>query len=188
MKNCFFPKGRPARTPPPTFLFLPIHLSNSPGTVAIPTLRLPEEPSKLVHPSTIGCRFTVPVRSFRGAQSRRKRTARRWVVYRLRPDGLSTGIQSFFDAGRGLGPISMGLSNQRRNHALIDTAPHSGHIPGSSLRFCSRDGIAHRGHPAAVFRPINEAPGLSLTGQGSTGIVPAPIQAANYTACRRPRG
>ena len=29
--NCFATKLRPARTPPSTFLFLPIHFSNSPG-------------------------------------------------------------------------------------------------------------------------------------------------------------
>src|SRR4029077_10216139 len=79
MKNCFSTRERPARTPPSTFLFLPIHFSNSPETMAVSTLRSAEEPSKPVHPRTIGCRFTVPVRSFRGAQSRRKRTARRWV-------------------------------------------------------------------------------------------------------------
>jgi hypothetical protein len=79
MKNFFFTRERPARTPPSTFLFLPIHFSNSPGIMAIPTLRLAGEPAKLVHPRTIGYRFTVPVRSFRGAQSRRKRTARRSV-------------------------------------------------------------------------------------------------------------
>jgi len=68
--------------------------------VAIPTLRLAGEPSKkLMHPSTIGCRFTVPVRSFRGAQSRRKRTARRWTVYRRRPGGLSTGKRSLSGPG-----------------------------------------------------------------------------------------
>ena len=32
-------RRRPARTPPSTFLFLPIHFSNSPGTMAVPTLR-----------------------------------------------------------------------------------------------------------------------------------------------------
>jgi len=97
LKNCFSTRERPARTPPSTFLFLPIHFSNSPGIMAIPTLRSAGEPSKLVHPNTIGCRFTVPVRSFRGAQSRRKRTARRWPVYRRRPGGLSTRKPPFPD-------------------------------------------------------------------------------------------
>jgi hypothetical protein len=35
-ENCFSTRKRPARTPPSAFLFLPIHLSNSPETVAIP--------------------------------------------------------------------------------------------------------------------------------------------------------
>src|SRR5476649_2283179 len=42
LKNCFSTRERPARTPPSTFLFLPIHFSNSPGINAIPTLRYPE--------------------------------------------------------------------------------------------------------------------------------------------------
>jgi hypothetical protein len=47
-------------------------LVKQPGDQAIPTLWLPKEPSKkLKHPITIGCRFTVPVRSFRGAPSSR---------------------------------------------------------------------------------------------------------------------
>src|SRR5262245_54173022 len=79
MKTLVSTRERPARTPPSTFLFLPIHFSNSPGTMAVPTPRSPGEPAKLVHPRTVGRRFTVPVRSFRGAQSHRRRTARRWL-------------------------------------------------------------------------------------------------------------
>ena len=52
-------------------------LFKQPGNHGGPPLRQTGEPSKPVHPRTIGCCFTVPVRSFRGAQSRRKRTARR---------------------------------------------------------------------------------------------------------------
>jgi len=95
-KDCSFTRGRPARTSPSTFLFLPIHFSNSPGTMAVPTPRLAEGPSKPAQPKTIGYRVTVPVRSFRGAQSRRKRTARRGRVYRLRPGGVSTKKRKFF--------------------------------------------------------------------------------------------
>src|SRR5690242_18976883 len=40
-----------------------------------PTLRRTEEPTKLRHPRTAGWRFTVPVRSFRGASSRRNAVA-----------------------------------------------------------------------------------------------------------------
>jgi hypothetical protein len=42
-----------------------------PGTMAVPAPRTTGEPSKPAHPKTIGCRFTIPVRSFRGASSRR---------------------------------------------------------------------------------------------------------------------
>src|SRR5674476_1507338 len=69
LKNCFSMRERPARTPPSTFLFLPIHFSNSPGILEIPNLRKPGGSSKPMHPNTIGYRFTVPVRSFRGAPS-----------------------------------------------------------------------------------------------------------------------
>src|SRR5215831_6287546 len=65
-------------------------LFKQPGDHGDPPLREAGEPAKLVHPRTIGCRFTVPVRSFRGAQPRRKRTARRWIVYMLRSGALST--------------------------------------------------------------------------------------------------
>ena len=40
--NCFATRLRSARTPPSTFLFLPIHFSNSPGTKAIPLSGRPE--------------------------------------------------------------------------------------------------------------------------------------------------
>ena len=159
MKNCFSTKGRPARTPPPTFLFLPIHLSNSPGS-GDPPLRLPEEPSKQhMHPSTIGCRFTVPVRSFRGAPSRRKRTARRWVVYRRRPAGLSTGIQRLFRTATDFSPSIYRRLDCRQNNTLIQTAPHSGHIPGSSLRLGSRDGIANGGIQPPSSGQLTRLPG-----------------------------
>jgi len=39
-------RKRPARTPPSTFLFLPIHLSNSPGTMAVPLPGEAGKPSK----------------------------------------------------------------------------------------------------------------------------------------------
>src|SRR5476649_1844826 len=39
LKNCFSTRERPARTPPSTFLFLPIHFSNSPGIEGNPHLQ-----------------------------------------------------------------------------------------------------------------------------------------------------
>src|ERR1044072_7396730 len=47
-------KKRPARTPPSTFLFLPIHLSNSPETVAIPLPGEPESRRNSWTPTEIG--------------------------------------------------------------------------------------------------------------------------------------
>ena len=75
-------RKRPARTPPSTFLFLPIHLSNSPGTMAVP---LPGEPGSRRSPNLpteIGRLVTLSVRSFAGAPSRRK-AGRRAVVEAL---------------------------------------------------------------------------------------------------------
>ena len=65
-------------------------LFKQPGDREIPSPHQPGSRRSAMHPKTIGCRFTVPVRSFRGAQSRCKRTARRWPVYRLRLIALST--------------------------------------------------------------------------------------------------
>ena len=75
-------RKRPARTPPSTFLFLPIHLSNSPGTMAVP---LPDSPGSRRSPNLpteIGRLVTLSVRSFAGAPSRRK-AGRRAVVEAL---------------------------------------------------------------------------------------------------------
>ena len=75
-------RKRPARTPPSTFLFLPIHLSNSPETMAI---SLPDSPGSRRSPNLpteIGRLVTLSVRSFAGAPSRRK-AGRRAVVEAL---------------------------------------------------------------------------------------------------------
>src|SRR5437868_13913758 len=44
-------RKRPARTPPSTFLFLPIHLSNSPETVAVSLSGEPESRRSPRHPT-----------------------------------------------------------------------------------------------------------------------------------------
>jgi hypothetical protein len=75
-------RKRPARTPPSTFLFLPIHLSNSPETMAVP---LPDSPGSRRSPNLpteIGRLVTLSVRSFAGAPSRLK-AGRRAVVEAL---------------------------------------------------------------------------------------------------------
>jgi len=91
--NCFATLLQSARTPPSTFLFLPIYLSNSPGS---------ENPT--CHRQGLSMRrrnscFRILSEAFSlnqwGVSEARHRavncgTARRWVVYRLRPLGLST--------------------------------------------------------------------------------------------------
>ena len=70
LKNCFSNRKRRARTPPSTFLFLPIHLSNSPGPKSpYPSLkRRAVEASK--HPTEAGaCFHRISMRSFEGAPS-----------------------------------------------------------------------------------------------------------------------
>ena len=142
-KNCFFAKAGPQGPRRLRFSFFRFTCQTARGSGDPHSPVARRASKKLMHPRTIGCRFTVPVRSFRGAPSRRKRTARRWVVYRLRPDGLSTGNQPTFRTPlHPLTPVLGGLSLGRRNNDLMDAAPHSSHIPGSSLGFGSRDGVA----------------------------------------------
>ena len=120
-------RKRPARTPPSTFLFLPIHLSNSPEIMVIP---LPGDPGSRRSPrlpNQIGCLVTLSVRSFAGAPSRRRRAARRCGAYIV---GWSQACQL---------PRSQ-ISPQRRavdftlchRHIGVPNrraAPHSRHIP-----------------------------------------------------------
>ena len=86
------PRKRSAGTPPSTFLFLPIHLSNSPEIMEIP---LPGDPGSRRSPrlpNAIGRLVTLSVRSFAGAPSRRRRAARRcgaYIVGRSQPCQLS---------------------------------------------------------------------------------------------------
>src|SRR5579884_1835596 len=84
------PRLRSARTPPPAFLFLPIHLSNSPGASLPPTLREPEEQRS---PSSEDCRMAFHCTSEelqRRVIAAKRGGRRRWVVYRRRRDLLST--------------------------------------------------------------------------------------------------
>ena len=92
-------RKRPARTPPSTFLFLPIHLSNSPGTMAIPLPGTPGSRRSSSLPTEIGRLVTLSVRSFAGAPSRRKAGgAPLWALYRRRLSALSTAEQANFPA------------------------------------------------------------------------------------------
>jgi hypothetical protein len=75
------PRKRSAGTPPSTFLFLPIHLSNSPEIMGIPLPGDPGSRRSPRHPNAIGRLVTLSVRSFAGAPSRRRRAARRCGAY-----------------------------------------------------------------------------------------------------------
>jgi len=82
---------RSARTSPSTFLFLPIHLSNSPGTTEIPLPETPESRRSPRQQTEAGRLVTLSVRSFAGAPSRRKvGGAPSWGLYRGGPGPLST--------------------------------------------------------------------------------------------------
>ena len=121
------PRKRSAGTPPSTFLFLPIHLSNSPEIMEIP---LPGDPGSRRSPrlpNQIGCLVTLSVRSFAGAPSRRRRAARRcgaYIVAWSQPCQLS--IWQISPHSRAvdftLCHRHIGVPNRR-------AAPHSRHIP-----------------------------------------------------------
>ena len=87
---------RPARTPPSTFLFLLIHLSNSPEPRGS-RLFVTEEQSKL--PSPTQRRGWSPYISEvlrTGASSRRAAARRVWWLYRRGPRALSTAFMAVF--------------------------------------------------------------------------------------------
>jgi hypothetical protein len=85
------PRPRSARTPPPAFLFLPIHLSNSPrAKVCSQPFGSPKGRRSS---SSENCRMAC--HCFSDELQRRVIAAkrggrRRWAVYRRRPDPLST--------------------------------------------------------------------------------------------------
>src|SRR5262245_44788208 len=113
---------------------------------------LPGQPEKLVHPRTVGCQFTVPVRSFRGAQSHRRRTARRWAVYRRCPRALSTKKAPFFWPTLKVGEIfARPIDKQCLNSCGAVLRPYSCVV----LRVLSRDGIATGALQPPSIRPVS---------------------------------
>src|SRR6202167_2529296 len=86
-------RKRPARTPPSTFLFLPIHLSNNPGQSPVPGKRRSRRsPAHPTWPYDHG-RMLDHRESSEGLVDApsRQAAARQEVLYSLRPPGLSTG-------------------------------------------------------------------------------------------------
>ena len=81
------PAERPARTPPSTFLFLPIHLSNSPEPRRSHPSGEPESRRSLKPPTGSEAFLPLIVRSFEGAQSRRNADGAPYLRYiGVRPD------------------------------------------------------------------------------------------------------
>jgi hypothetical protein len=167
-------RKRPARTPPSTFLFLPIHFSNSPGTMAAPYSPANRRAVEAHTPDTVGCCFTVPVRSFRGAQSRRRRTARRngYIGAPLRNcQPKRPAFATAKSAGRS---SACGYPTGSFSSSCAALRPYSWVV----LMSVSRDGIA-TGAPSLSIRvnPHRQAP--SLTPPGPAGIVPAGVGRAH---------
>src|SRR5262249_54102518 len=84
-------RKRPARTPPSTFLFLPIHLSNNPGTLTgprPPARRRNRRSSQ--HPTFIGGLFTGISEELRRRSLTPRRRRAVGAVYRLQCLTLST--------------------------------------------------------------------------------------------------
>src|SRR5262249_3907359 len=78
-------RKRPARTPPSTFLFLPIHLSNSPETMDDLRSGKPGEPSKPNHPTTVGGLITEISEELRGRNLTPRARRRAEIGYIGRP-------------------------------------------------------------------------------------------------------
>jgi hypothetical protein len=166
---------RPARTPPSTFLFLPIHLSNSPEIAGPPLPGLPREPPKL-EAADRNRRFVTPkVRSFAGAPSRRKRGgAPLWGLYRGGVTVLSTAESAKFPPRRTLwkeGP-ALPLGRSRFRPPIAAESPLLGRptdprcrtratfLPRSLRRGKASDHCSNQGYRAST-----------LTGPRSRGIV-----------------
>ena len=127
---------RPARTPPSTFLFLPIHLSNSPEIVRSPSPEFPESRRSPKPPTEIGRLVTTIVRCFAGAPSRRKASgAPLWgyIVGGSHHCQLPQKRNSrrLFSCGKRALPLSRRRSVTTLNAAL---APHSSRVVRVGVR------------------------------------------------------
>jgi hypothetical protein len=135
-------RKRSARTPPSTFLFLPIHLSNSPGPKSRPPGHA-GKPTKHEPPSLIGGHSSLSVRSFRDATSTRERTARRIEsLYGLRPVSVNQKAKRFCIVVVPANPAFKLFFT----HRLSTGAPHLSHIPPPFLRLLGK----RRGAPLSV--------------------------------------
>ena len=89
-------RAQPAGTPPSTFLFLPIHMSNSPEQQS-PTSSHTARRRQYSPPDIdLGCTTPTMPLSCRGAPCRRAAARRVCPVYRTTRDSLSTAFMTFF--------------------------------------------------------------------------------------------
>ncbi len=144
-------RKRPARTPPSTFLFLPIHLSNSPGTGRPPPYGKPQGRRSPTHPMTFGCCFTVPVRSFIGGANRAVSGRRR-----RRPYIGATPEECQLKTAENLGPCAPPLRPAQKT--------------SSDQAFRTRRARLRRTQAIFLFRPKG-----SVSREGiATGAAPPP--------------
>jgi hypothetical protein len=136
-------RKRPARTPPSTFLFLPIHLSNNPGRSPVPGKRRSRRsPAHPTWPYDHG-RMLDHRESSEGLVDApsRQAAARQEVLYSLRPAVLSTvqvGKYGLWTSRGGTlenpaGTFAMqpgeGETSAFSRRDLSGYAPHLSHIP-----------------------------------------------------------
>ena len=134
--EAFSLEGRSARTPPSTFLFLPIHLSNSPETLRLPTSRRTEKPTK----------FEPPTSSRRSCPHISEELQRR--VFTPLADGAP------YDRAYMCDPSCMSTTkrklSRRSNSARIQRLSHSLRVPAPSLL------AALEPHSSAVLASVKD--------------------------------
>jgi hypothetical protein len=132
----FLLEGRSARTPPSTFLFLPIHLSNSPETLRFPTSRRTEKPTK----------FEPPTSSRRSCPHISEELQRRVIT------PLADGTP--YDRAYMCHPSSVSTTkhklSRRSNSARIQRLSHSLRVPAPRLL------AALEPHSSAVLAPVKD--------------------------------
>jgi len=148
---------RRAGTPPSTFLFLPIHLSNSSGPVPRPRLRQSPEPPKPAHPTepdAVHRAYSEGLRR-RAIAPKRRRAQNAYIIFAAlqcqhlggqnrgnRPRRWSN-LARFFAP-----PAHQSVEAQPRPFmASATAAPHCGHIPPTF--FANVSGMSQCGGAAA---------------------------------------
>ena len=165
-------RKRPARTPPSTFLFLLIHLSNNPETVADlrpPIRRRNRRNSK--HPTVIGGLFTGISEELRRRDLTPRRRRAVGPVYRLGRLTLSTPqeAENSRPCGRTSRCLDMGAQYRGRHRARIPVrrkiASGGGRLPPNHRTIFFRlfmpptgVGAALRPHSSGVLEPVGVAP------------------------------